>query len=103
MGNFEKRIKLIEERNIQQENEIINSKTINKERLKVFVDWFEDCSASTINFLVGRLQIIKSIIESGNHVTIEEEPVLILSTQDDLKKWIKGRFDESLIEDVYNE
>jgi hypothetical protein len=103
MNSFEKRIEEAKLNNIIQENEIINTKTINKERLKVFIDWFDYGAASTFNFLIGRLQLIKSIIDNGSSVTIEEEPILILKTQEDLKNWIKNRFDESLIEDVYKE
>lgn len=103
MNSFEKRVETAKLNNIIQENEIINSKTINKERLKVFIDWFNYGAASTIGFLIRKLKLIKSIIEDGNPVTIEEEPVLVLNTQEDLKNWIKERFDESLIEDVYKE
>jgi hypothetical protein len=38
MNSFEKRIEEAKLNNIIQENEIINTKTINKERLKVFID-----------------------------------------------------------------
>lgn len=103
MNSFEKRIETAKLNNIIQENEIISSKAINKERLKVFIDWFNYGAASTIGFLVRKLKLIKSIIDTGSSVTIEEEPVLILKTQEDLKNWIKNRFDESLIEDVYKE
>jgi len=103
MNSFEKRIEEAKLNNIIQENEIINTKTINKERLNIFIDWFEEGSASTVGFLIRKLKLIKSIIDSGSSVTIEEEPVLILNTQEDLKNWIKKRFDESLIEDVYKE
>lgn len=103
MNSFEKRIEEAKLNNIIQENEIINTKIINKERLNIFIDWFEEGSASTVGFLIRKLKLIKSIIDSGSSVTIEEEPVLILNTQDDLKNWIKKRFDESLIEDVYKE
>lgn len=103
MNSFEKRIEEAKLNNIIQENEIINTKTINKERLNIFIDWFEEGSASTVGFLIRKLKLIKSIIDSGSSVTIEEEPFLILNTQEDLKNWIKKRFDESLIEDVYKE
>jgi hypothetical protein len=38
MNSFEKRIEDAKLNKIIQENEIINTKTINKERLKVFID-----------------------------------------------------------------
>lgn len=101
MNSFEKRIDDAKLNNIIQENEIISSKNINKEKLNVFIDWFEEGSASTVGFLIRKLKLIKSIIQNGNSVTIEQQPVLILNTQEDLKNWIKKTFDESLIEDVY--
>lgn len=101
MKNLEKKAKIDEIANLSQENDINQSRKINKQRLNVFIDWFEEGAASTINFLVARLKLIKSIIDSGNSVTIEENPILILRSNEDLKKWIKKRFDESLIEDVY--
>ncbi|MFN3772628.1 hypothetical protein [Cloacibacterium normanense] len=103
MNSFEKRIEDAKLNNIIQENEIISSKNIDKKKLNVFIDWFEEGSASTVGFLIRKLKLIKSIIQNGNSVTIEQQPVLILNTQEDLKNWIKNRFDERLIEDVYKE
>jgi hypothetical protein len=101
MNNFEKKIKEDELINLKEENEILLNRLIDKDYLKTFIYWFDYESASTINFLIRKLKLIKSIINSGNSVTIEENPILILKSHDDLKKWIKERFDESLIEDVY--
>ncbi|HEX8577039.1 MAG TPA: hypothetical protein VF677_12165 [Flavobacterium sp.] len=101
MDSLDKKFKSDEIANLNQENEIIRSRTIDKDRLNILIDWFEYGAASTFNFLIGRLRLIKSIIDTGNPVKIYEDPVLILSTQEDLKNWIKSRFDESLIEDVF--
>lgn len=103
MKNLNKMLEQDKIENLKIENLIKDEKKISANYLNVYIDWFEDCSASTIGFLVRKLKLIKSIIEEGNPVTIEEEPVLILNTQEDLKNWIKNRFDESLLEDVYKE
>jgi hypothetical protein len=103
MNNFEKKItedKLI---NLVEENDILLNKIINKDYLKAFNYWFDYGAASTVGFLIRKLKLIKSILDNGSSITIEEDPILILNTQEDLKNWIKNRFDESLIEDVYKE
>ena len=103
MNNFEKKIKEDKLINLAEENDILLNKIIDKYYLKAFNYWFDYGAASTVGFLIRKLSIIKSILETGNSVTIEEQPVLILNTQADLKNWIKNRFDESLIEDVYKQ
>ena len=103
MNNFEKKIKEDKLINLAEENDILLNKIIDKDYLKAFNYWFDYGAASTVGFLIRKLSIIKSILETGNSVTIEEQPVLILNTQADLKNWIKNRFDESLIEDVYKQ
>lgn len=80
---------------------LYNTRKLNKKDLNEFIGMFDYGAASTTNWLVSKLKLIKSIIDKGNSVTIEEEPVIILKNQDDLKNWIKSRFDEILIEDVY--
>ncbi|HEX8577040.1 MAG TPA: hypothetical protein VF677_12170 [Flavobacterium sp.] len=83
------------------DSSLVSQKKIDKEILNKFIGMFDYGAASTLNWLIAKLKIIKSIINEKSSVTIEEDPVLILSTQEDLKNWIKGRFDESLIEDVF--
>lgn len=103
MSNLNNKIK---ENNIWNENfnmNLYSQKKIDKNALTEFFGMFDYGAASTINWLVSKLKILKSIIDTGNSVTIEEDPVLILNTQEDLKNWIKTRFDESLVEDVYKE
>lgn len=103
MSNLNNKIK---ENKIWNESFNLNlysQKKIDKNILNEFIGMFDYGAASTINWLVSKLKILKSIIDTGSSVTIEEEPVLILNTQEDLKNWIKNRFDENLIDDVYKE
>lgn len=101
MDSFEKKIEEAKLANLKEEKEIILTRKIDKDSVRAFNYWFDYGAASTIGFLIRRLKLIKSIIEDGNSVTIEEEPVIILKNQGDFKNWIKSRFDEILIEDVY--
>ena len=47
---------------------------------------FDYGAVFTINWLISKLKILKSIIENGNPVTMEEDSVLLLNIQEDLKK-----------------
>lgn len=101
MENFEKKIEENKAWNNNFNISLFSNRKIDKENLDEFIGMFDYGAASTINWLVSKLKILKAIIDGGNEVTIEEDTVLILKTNDDLKNWIKNRFDESLIEDVF--
>lgn len=88
--------------NFAEENQILQSKKINQDDLNAFNEWFDYGAASTVGFLIRRLKLIKQILDENNEVIIEENPKLVLSTHDDLKEWIKLKFDVALIEKVYS-
>lgn len=101
MKDLDKKIEENRDWNADFDLNLYNTRRLNKQDLSEFIGMFDYGAASTINWLISKLKVIKSIIDKGNSVTIEEEPVIILKNQDDLKNWIKSRFDEILIEDVY--
>ena len=70
MNNFEKKIKEDKLINLAEENDILLNKIIDKDYLKAFNYWFDYGAASTVGFLIRKLSIIKSILETGNSVTI---------------------------------
>lgn len=91
------------ESNLAEENQILLSKKINQDDINAFDEWFDYGAASTIGFLIRRLKLLKQILDENNKVIIEENPILVLSTHDDLKEWIKLKFDIALIEKVYSD
>ncbi|WP_298118381.1 hypothetical protein [Flavobacterium sp.] len=74
---------------------------IDKKSLSEFTDMFEYGNASTVNWLISKLKIIKSIIDNGHFVSIEGDDIITLKTHEDLKIWISKLFDEVSIEEVY--
>jgi hypothetical protein len=88
--------------NLAEENQILQSKKINQDDINAFDEWFDYGAASTIGFLIRRLKLIKQMLDENNQVTIEDNPILVLSTHEDLKNWIRLKFDEALIEKVYS-
>lgn len=101
MEDFKKLITDSKIINKEEESNLKTTKAVNSDYLKSFVNAYNYDAASTINWLVSKLKLIKSIIEDGHPVTIQENPKKVLSTLDDLKVWIKITFDQDLVNHVF--
>lgn len=103
MENLNNKIKENEIWNQDFKTNFLLCKKINSSVLVEFNGMYEYGAASTINWLISKLKLIRFVLDKQEEVTIEEDPIIILKTHDDLKNWIAIRFDESIIEDVYRE
>jgi hypothetical protein len=101
MEDFKKLMIDSETINKEEENNLGTTKIVNSDYLKSFVNAYNYDAASTINWLVSKLKLIKSIIENGHPVTIQESSIKVLNTLDDLKVWIKNTFDQDIVNDVF--
>lgn len=92
MDNLQQKIAANIETNKRFDEMLVRTKTVTPEILTEFDAMYDNDAASTANWLKAKLRVIKGIIDEGESVNIQENPVIILHTFQDLKYWITKRY-----------
>jgi hypothetical protein len=81
-----------EQYNREMDNEIRSKRIFTVAMLRDFGLAYSQDSASGANWLIGKLQIAKEILQSGGSIEIAEETPITISSITDLESWIRQRY-----------
>ncbi len=77
---------------LEFDNRLQTNFVVDDDMLKTLIHSYEYDSASTVNWLVERLILLKKVLLENKEIQIRSNHAIVIKTQEDLEVWISEKF-----------